>query len=227
MDSNNTKCPVVSCGYEALSVTSYLKHARIHDGQKTLLIPCPFSGCPFQYGLAKNLSRHVRSVHSKTKTKIGHSFQDEEMIFECKKDSCFNRTVCSVRDLKSHLLSHTDHGETVECPFKPCTKSYSIRSSMCNHFARCHKFATVLDLNARTTLEMTIDLTVETRVVEDCLVTDEQLDSSDSESDIIPLQKGFVGAIGDFYNVLMNEKRIPHSTTDFIVQKKLHCMSKI
>jgi hypothetical protein len=208
-------------------VRSYLKHVRIHDGQKTLFIPCPYRECPFRYRWAASIDRHVKNAHGGTRERI-HQPQDEEVTIQCKNNSCFNRTVSSVKELKTHLYGHTDQHETVQCPFKKCPKSYNKTQSLRSHFHRNHKHATVLDvIDVSSSLD-----SVETTLNNTCIDNESQITAecspepsvdtfhdSDSDSETAPLSEGLVGAVGDFYNCLMNEKKVPYSTTDFIAQK--------
>jgi uncharacterized C2H2 Zn-finger protein len=213
-----TRCPVGSCGFEAPSVSSYVQHVKIHDGQKTLFIPCPFPDCPFKYRWSYHLNRHVNDAHCSGQKKKTIYRQDEEAVFQCVMNSCFNKTVTSIRELKTHLLGHTDLKEWVQCPFKTCVKRYNVRTSLFSHFERCHKRATVLDVSNNSSSVETRDISfIDSNIQDNCGVTVEDSDDSDFEAEC--LTEGLVGAVGDFYNCLMNEKKVPHYTTDFIVEK--------
>jgi hypothetical protein len=220
----NLRCPASTCIYEAKSVKSYLDHVKIHDGGG-LQIPCPFTDCPFSFKKAVTLYRHMEHVHKRREDRNIVMTQDEESKFTCMQGSCLNKTVTNIREFRSHLFEHAEAHEYVQCPFKNCNKRYNQKTSLKCHFTRTHKNHTVFDVRDQYVINVapidSLDIPELNDSSEDCGIAAEWDDDqdSDSETDLTELSNGLVGGVADFYNALMNKKRVPYKTTDFIAEK--------
>jgi hypothetical protein len=163
---------------------------------------------------------HTKDVADKTI----QSAQDEEVTFTCLKQSCFNKTLTSISKLKIHLQEHAEDHENVVCPFINCSKEYNKKASLKCHFHRKHKNCTIFDVNSRYTganiSTNQLDIAEPNVDERDCSVAAEwDYDSESDCAETATLPDSIVGAVGDFYNSLMHDKRVPYKTTDYIAQK--------
>jgi hypothetical protein len=206
------------CDETFSTALSYINHMKLHDGSKSGLIQCPFVACEKRYVWTKSIMRHVQDEHN------SHNYvmppQDQEFSYTCLLPSCYFATLTSVKDMRLHLLGHTDKREAVSCPFTQCSKTYRFRTSLATHFSRKHKNANVLDVRGAD-IEMPL------------LNNSSPLHSDVFESpDSPPLllnhlacfpaatsETKFSNALCDFYNIVMHEKKIPYSTLDYMIKR--------
>jgi hypothetical protein len=212
-------CSYARCGATFNSPEDYARHSRLHDGGKHALIHCPYVSCEKRYVWSDSISRHIRVEHFACQGVV--QLQDPEFTFTCTLASCYNATVTTIKDMRLHLLSHTDRKETVSCPFMPCSKSYRIRGSLASHFTRCHKNVTALDVRGidhEPVLCGSSDPEIPSAA---CPASPPGLPNSPASTNQIsvPLELDFSNALADFYNVCLHEKNVPYSTLDYMIKK--------
>jgi hypothetical protein len=125
--------------------------------------------------------------------------------------------------MRIHLLAHTDKREAVQCPFKACSKTYRFRGSLCSHFSRFHKNASVVDVKGciqepdqSCDIVSVIDNVSMPNASDNLPQMPVQPDSLS-----IPPVVTFAHGVADYYNILMHEKKIPYATLDYIVKKMI------
>lgn len=219
-------CSRANCVESFDTPEEYVTHMRLHDGGKHSLIHCPFVSCEKRYVWSKTILRHLKDEHSGAGNK-GVMSQDQEFSFTCSLASCYFSSVTTVKDMRLHLLSHTDKKESVPCPFKSCSKSYRIRGSLTSHFSRCHRNVTAVDVKGSEEEPIQRDVSAPdiastasiASIASPSSPTNHSCNLEEPVAIPIPSETAYSNALCDFYNVIMHEKKIPYDSLDYIVKK--------
>jgi hypothetical protein len=220
------RCDYADCDVVFSTADEYIKHAKLHDGSKVALVRCPYVSCEKIYVWTYTIWKHVREEHEGLPARV--LSQDQEFTFNCPLASCYFATFSTVKDVRGHLLSHTDRREFVACPFKDCSRSYRFRSSLSSHFSRMHKNATSLDFKETEGKVVSchelpsadgVDSPNDADTASPIAVSPLQEQSHNPTFPAVVSETQFSNALADFYNVLMHVHKVPYSTLDYIVKK--------
>ena len=130
------QCPL--CDYSTLSITSYSKHYRIHRNVHNFRFPCGVLNCSQTFLTYSVFNSHVSRNHSRYRRE--HSSRHDSLVLsvKCRVGNCEQQ--CSdMSSVIKHMKSHIDSGIQATCPFVPCSKSFTKKSSFTSHVSRYHK----------------------------------------------------------------------------------------
>ena len=146
---NRYRCSLPGCPFISKNHKKYLTHLEfVHQNTKSRLM-CQFRhSCTREFPSVAMLKSHVKSAHTKQLSSV--SLRQSQLVeditsLKCAERSCNHQTVSNIKNLKTHLYSHTGKREEIQCIF--CSYRTDATGSLSSHFSRKHKIQTVDLLN--------------------------------------------------------------------------------
>lgn len=130
------------CDSKADSLDQHIKHYKFH-GTLSRYKHCGFNGCKRTFESTVHLKKHLIRVHNAGCRGILYKSMSNALInttghFVCTIIIC-QKEYINYKDFIRHLKDHMLKGESVQCPFPTCTKTYRNVSSFTSHFSKNHK----------------------------------------------------------------------------------------
>src|SRR5688572_10086784 len=117
------------------SAVVWLAHCRSHSKASNVSFKCSFEGCHSVLVTYNALRMHVMRNHNIKRHK---TFDCSTVRLNCTLPLC-GISSSTIQSHLSHLKEHILKGQTIQCPFKKCTKTYKNKSSFSAHLSRNHK----------------------------------------------------------------------------------------
>ena len=143
------RCSVVGCPYISSNHKKYLFHLKFVHLNSKYRLKCQFGHfCSREFPSFSMLKAHVQNSHTKQPSSVEirqRQLVEQLTSLKCSHDSCSHQSVSSIKNLKTHLYSHTDKREETQCTF--CLYKTNATGSLKSHLSRKHKVQTVELLN--------------------------------------------------------------------------------
>ena len=123
------------CIFSTGSVKAFVDHYKVHSSEANFNFPCGVPSCRRPFQKYASFRSHMYRDHR------GYSsaqLQNYKVNLLCQISFC-DFTCQDVAEFLRHLKRHIAENIEIQCPFKECTKGFSVRSSFTAHISRCHR----------------------------------------------------------------------------------------
>lgn len=126
-------CKFSQCEHVSETVVQFIQHTKLHSNTPNYRYQCGVSQCTRMYRKDSALKAHMYRDHKGSGPSLG---KQSDAPVKCVAQSC--EIVCnSLTSLIKHLKSHIREG--LKCPFRECSSSFTLESSLAAHISRKHK----------------------------------------------------------------------------------------
>lgn len=138
---NMLVCPKCSV-FETKTLKGLVQHIGIHHANKpNFHLICGINGCPHTSKVFSSFRSHVYRKHRD----ILYDNVDGETDIALFCPEC-ELQIHGLAGVTGHLRTHIESGEVVTCPYKDCTSTYNVYSSLTSHFSRNHPHSSTNDI---------------------------------------------------------------------------------
>lgn len=225
------------CKVTTRSVSEYVAHGRRHRNQANSQFRCCFQGCRYIFSTFTALKVHITRKHRNQRhVEQSNRFHSVNVPLKCAIAYC--KKECSdLHAFLSHLKSHMNNGQTVECPYVSCKRRYHKKATFCVHLSRCHRnWCAKRVKNAHKSFrfdavisETANNYDVETGNANKPTTAEESLDMEFGETEhdnVIEVESNSDQSIGEFLKSfalfllkLQGKQLVPESTVQIIVEE--------
>ena len=211
------------CVFSTGSLKAFVDHYKVHSNEANFNFPCGVPSCRKPFRKYASFRSHMYRDHR------GYRYahlQHREVHLQCQISFCAS-TCKDVGGLLGHLKRHIAENVEIQCPFKACTKAFSVRSSFTAHISRSHRERNTYGLcesivkTDEKDAENNVDYDDATNELDD---DDHQCKVYLSDADVVTDSAQFVHNLGLFYLKLQAKFLLPASIIQSIVEEmqKLH-----
>lgn len=136
------------CNTELSTTLAFVRHAKLHKNAPNQAFACGVVDCPRSFRNFSAFKCHIYRDHKAYQRARTSPFQESASII-CNLESCDYKCQ-DLKGLTVHLKQHLEEGRTVACPFKDCSKTFSVKSTFTSHMSRIHRHSSVCHLVSRT-----------------------------------------------------------------------------
>ncbi|KAL2083090.1 hypothetical protein ACEWY4_020863 [Coilia grayii] len=127
--------PCQICSHNCATIVSYVRHMKIHKNTPNLTFKCVLPDCSKTFRNFSTFKCHTYR-HRVSRHVVSPTLHGVEL--SCHVDFCSARCE-TLTTFYSHLKTHIREGKTVVCPYRHCSKSFTVLSTFTSHMSRAHK----------------------------------------------------------------------------------------
>lgn len=118
----------------------YLAHIQLVHKHEKYTYPCPYTHCKARHPSYNALRLHLTRYHTKLLdiSKIPTHNLHNNTAFICTRTMCAQEFETQ-KELEEHIRDHLRKGDTITCPFSPCTAEYKVLKTFNVHKCRVHR----------------------------------------------------------------------------------------
>uniref|UniRef100_A0ABD2WR47 C2H2-type domain-containing protein n=1 Tax=Trichogramma kaykai TaxID=54128 RepID=A0ABD2WR47_9HYME len=217
------------CTFETPIYKKFNAHRDFHSNINKN-VHCGFNRCKKIFSKSTHLKTHLIRSHGtslKCKSLRNDSCRaNEKGKFICTVQLC-KREHDTYSDQLSHIKDHIRDKEEITCPYRTCTKKYSILPSFTSHLTKVHRNRSPeIDLSSEKVDGQIVNQNNSSDIIEDDYKDNgndyepREGDMSDTYDDLALREKLFFTNMAQFYLKLESELLVPASTVQYIVNEK-------
>jgi len=123
------------CAFSTKSLKAFVDHYKLHSNVANFNFPCGFQSCCRNFRKYASFRSHMYRDH---RGNANVQLETLDVNLQCQISFC-EFSCHNVRVFLGHLNSHIAENVEIQCPFKACVKTFSVRSSFTAHISRCHR----------------------------------------------------------------------------------------
>lgn len=203
-------CKFSQCEHVSETVVQFIQHTKLHSNTPNYRYQCGISQCTRMYNKDSVLKAHMYRDHKGSGPSLSKQF---DAPLKCVAQSC--EIVCnSLTSLIKHLKSHIREGLKIKCPFRECSSTFTVESSLAAHISRKHKHVEDLDDSMSTGSAPTEQFCISNQP---CLETPDE-DRFECEEPFAVDESLFLQNITLLYLKLQSKLLLPASTITTIIE---------
>jgi phosphopantetheine adenylyltransferase len=173
-------------------------------------IVCSVPGCHWIGSLYSSFKSHLSCAHT---ILIMRHYHGGTQNVCCTVSSC-GKVFSSMKACVSHLQTHLNGNDKINCPFNNCSKSYTLSSSFRCHVHRVHRHENIPPNNLSHVNVQVTNIPHQIAEVQEIQTVNDPCAAIDMND----LDKKLLNQVAEFYLMLQTKLFLASSTVDIIVQ---------